>query len=70
MQDGQKAVLSIPYVSVAFFFKVLNRILLHIVLPKCPHIQIAFLKFTCIDNQAFVGCIPIPSVAVDLNLKS
>ena len=36
----------------------------------CCHIQIAFLKFTISDNQALVGCIPIPAVAVDLNVKS
>ena len=47
-----------------------NRILLHIVLLKCPHVQIAFLKFTNCDNQALVGCIPIAAVAVHLNLKS
>ena len=35
-----------------------------------PHVQIAFLKFTNCDNQALVGCIPIASVAVHLNLKS
>ena len=39
-------------------------------LLKCPHVQIAFLKLTRCDNQALVGCIPIPAVAVDLNLKS
>ena len=37
---------------------------------KCPHVQIAFLKFTSCDNQAFVGFIPIAAVAVDLKLKS
>ena len=52
------------------FFKVWNRTLLHIVLLKCPQVQIAFLKFTSCDNQALVGCIPIPAVAVHLNLKS
>ena len=36
----------------------------------CPHVQIAFLKFTSCDNQALVGCIPIPAVAVDVNVKS
>ena len=66
MQDGQKAVWRIPYVSVAFF-QVQNIILLHIVLLKC---QIAFLKFTSCNNQALVGCITIPAVAVDLKLKS
>ena len=52
------------------FFQVLNRILLHIIVLKCPHIQIAFLKFTNCDNQALVGCIRIPAVAVHLKLKS
>ena len=56
----QKQSEAIPYVSVAFF-------LLHIILLKC---QIAFLKFTSFDNQALVGCIPIATVVVDLNLKS
>ena len=66
MQDGRKAVWSIPYLSVAFFqFK--NRILLHIVLLKC---QIEFLKFASYDNLSLVGCIPIAAVAVHLNLKS
>ena len=66
MQDAPKAVWSIPYVSVAFFPS-LKKMFLYIVLLKC---QIAFLKFTSIDNQALVGCIPIAAVAVHLNLKS
>ena len=45
-------------------------ILLHIVLLTCPHVPIAFLKFTICDNQALIGCIPITGVAGDLNLKS
>ena len=69
IQDAPKAVCSIPYVSVTFFPS-LNRILSHIVLLKCPHVQIAFLKFSSCDNQALVGCIPIVAVAVPLNLKS
>ena len=52
------------------FFQVENRILLHIVLLKCPHVQTAYLKLTSNDNQALVGCIPIAAVAVHLNLKS
>ena len=51
-------------------FSKFETILLHIVLLNCPHVQIAFLKFTSCDNQALVGCIPIPGVAVHLNLKS
>ena len=58
MQDGRKAVWSISYVS--------DRILLHIVLLKCSHVQIAFLKFTVCDNQTLVRCIPIAAVAVHL----
>ena len=52
------------------FFPSLKHILLHIVLLKSPHDHIEFLKFTSLDNQALVGCIPIPFVAVLLNLKS
>ena len=40
---------------------------MHIVLLKCPNVQIAFLKFTSGDNQALVGCIPIATVAVHRN---
>ena len=69
MQAGRKAVWSIPYVSVALFPS-LKQNLLHIVLLKCPDVQIAFLKFNSCDNQDLVGCIPIASVAVYLNLKS
>ena len=36
------------------FFQVLNRILLHIFLLKCTHVQIAFLIITSRDNQALV----------------
>ena len=58
---------SICFCSIFSKFK---TILLHIVLLKCPHIQIAFLKFTSCDNQTLVGCIPIATIAVHLNLKS
>ena len=66
MQDGQKVVWSIPYVPVACFPS-LKQIFLHIVLLKG---QIAFLKITSYDHKALVGCIPIATVAVQLNLKS
>ena len=52
------------------FFLFWNIILLHIILLKYLHVQIAFLKFTSCDNQALLGCIPSPFVAVHLNLKS
>ena len=32
--------------------------------------RLHFLKFPSCDNQDLVGCIPIPAVAVHLNLKS
>ena len=67
MQDAPKAVWSIPYVYVVFFLSLKQNF---IVLLKCPHVQIALLKFTSCDNQALVGCIPITAVPVHLNLKS
>ena len=57
---------SIRFCGILFFFRVLNRILLHIVHLKC---YISFLKFTSDDNQALVRCIPIAAIAVHLNLK-
>ena len=36
---------------------------------RSSKVQIAFFKFTSCDNQALVGCIPIPTVAIYLNLK-
>ena len=67
MQDAPKAVWSIPYVSVASFFQSLKQ---NIIVYSSSKVQIAFLKFTSCDNQALVRCIPIPAVAVHLNLKS
>ena len=69
MQDGRKAVWSIPYVFVAFCPS-LKHNFMHIILLKCPHVQIAILIFTSCDNQALVGYIPIAAVAVHLNPKS
>ena len=58
--------------SIRFYsiFSKFKTIILHIVLLKYPHVQIAFLKLTSSDNQALVGCIQIAAVAVHLNLKS
>ena len=66
MQDAPKAVWSIPYVSVAFFPSLKQNFIAY----RSSKVQIAFLKFTSCDNQALVGCIPIPAVAVYFNLKS
>ena len=35
------------------FFQVLNRMLLHIILLKCPHVQNALLKFTSCCSCSF-----------------
>ena len=51
MQDGRKAVWSIPYISEAFFPSLKTEFL---------SVQFAFLKFTSFDNQDLVGYIPIP----------
>ena len=64
MQDGRKAVWSIPYISVAFFPSLKHNFIAY------RSSKVVFLKFTSCDNQALVGCIPIAAVAVHLNLKS
>ena len=69
MQDGPKVLWSIPFVSVAFFPS-LNQNFIAYLSSKCPHVQSGFLNITSCDNHALVGWIPIPAVAVDLNLKS
>ena len=38
------------------FFQVENIILLHIVLLKFPHVQIACLKLTCCENHVYFNC--------------
>ena len=63
MQEGLKAVWSIPYASVAFFPSLKQNLIAY---RSC---KIAFLKFTSYDNQVLVGCIAIAAVAVHLNLK-
>ena len=69
MQDGQKAVWSISYVSVAFFLSLKQNFIAYRSSKVCSHLNCIF-KFTSCDNQVLVGCIPIAAVAVDLNLKS
>ena len=69
MQDGQKAVWSVPYVSVACFPSLKQNFIAYRSY-KVSSVQVGFLKFTSCDNQALVGCIPIAAVAVHLNLKS
>ena len=61
MQDSQKAAWSIPYVSVASFFPSLKQNFIGYRSSKVS---------SRLDNQVLVVCIPIPVVAVHLNLKS
>ena len=65
MQDGPKAVGSIPYDSVAFLPSLKQNFIAY----RSSSRTDCILKFTSCDNQALVGCIPIPAVAVHLNLK-
>ena len=66
MQDGRKAVWSIPYVSVAFFPSLKQNFIAY----RSSKVLIALLKFTGCDNEALVGYILIAAVAVHLKLKS
>ena len=64
MQDGRKALWSIPYVSVAFFPNLKQNFIPY-------RSSKVFSRPDCIfDNQVLVECIPIAAVAVYLKLKS
>ena len=65
MEDGRKAVWSIPYVSVAFFPSLKHNFIAYHSSKVSSHPDCIFEI-----HQALVGCIPIPTVAVDLKLKS
>ena len=69
MQDAQKAVWSIPRVSVAFFPSLKQNFIAYR-FSKVSSRHVAYLKFTSSDNQALVVCIPIAAVAVHLKLKT
>ena len=66
MQDGRKAVWSIPYVSVAFFPSLKQNFIAYRSSKVSSRPDCIFE----IHHQALVGCILIPAVAVDLKLKS
>ena len=66
MQDTPKAVWSIPYVSVAFHPSLKQNFIAY----RSSRVSEICLKFTSCDDQALVECIPIPAVAVHLNVKS
>ena len=69
MQDGQKAVWSIPYDSLAFFPSLKqNFISYHS--SKVSSRPDCIFEIHQLWQSAFVGCISIAAVAVDLNLES
>ena len=65
MQDGRKAVWSIPYVSEAFFPSLKQNLIVY------RSSKVSW-RPDCIFeiHQALVGCIPIAAIAVHLKLKS
>ena len=54
------------YVSVEFFQSLKQNFIAY----RSSKVSDCILKFTSCDNQALVGCIPIPVVVDHLNLKS
>ena len=69
MQDGRKAVWSIPYISVAFFASSKQNFIAYhsSKVSSCPD---CIFEIHQLWQSGLVGCIPIAAVAVDLNLKS
>ena len=65
MQDGWKAVWSIPYVSVSFFPSLKQNFIVYCSSKVSSHPDYIFETY-----QPLVGCIRIPAVAVHLKLKS
>ena len=65
MQDVQKAVWSIPYVSVAFFPSLKQNFIAY----RSSKVSECISEFPSCDNQALVRCIPIAAVAVHFKLK-
>ena len=69
MQDGRKAVWSIPYIYVAFFSSLKQNFIANLSskASSCPH---CISEIRHLWNQALVGCISIAAVAILLNVKS
>ena len=69
MQDGPKAVWSIPYVSVAFFPSLKQNFIAYRSSKVSSRPDCIF-EIDQLWQSSLVGCITITAVAVDLNLKS
>ena len=63
MQDGPKAVWSIPYVSVAFFLSLKHNFIAY----RSSQVSDCIFEIHQLWQS---GCIPIAVVAVNLNVKS
>ena len=70
MQDGLKAVWSIPYVAVASILPSLNQNLISYCSSKVSSRPDFIFEIHQLCIQTLVGCIPIAALAVHLNLKS
>ena len=71
MQDGRKAVWSIPYISVASFLPSLkHNFIVYRSSKMSSTSRLHFWNLAAVTIQALVGCIPIAAVAVHLKLKS
>ena len=64
--------LSLGHSSISSFHRMafFPSLKLNFIAYRSSKVHVAFYKFTSCDNQDLVGCIPIPAVAVNLNLKS
>ena len=65
MQDGPKIVWSIPYVSVAFFPSLKQNFIAY----RSSKVSDCIFKIYQLWQSGFSRGIPIPAVAVHLNLK-
>ena len=70
MQDAPKAVWSIPYVSVASLFPSLKQNFIAYHSSKVSPRPDCIFEIHQLWQSVTIGCIPIPAVAVHLNLKS
>ena len=65
MQHGRKAVWGISYVSVASFFPSLKQ---NFIAYRSSKVSDCIFEIHQLWQSGVGGCIPIPAVAVDLNL--
>ena len=69
MKDGPKAVLSIPFVSIALYPSLKQNVIAYHSSKVSTRPDYIF-EIHLLWQSGFSRCIPIPAVAVPLNLKS